>query len=211
MALGVFRGKSQLAVHSGTGGTLRRWVRKGASKWHVPKEAFGLAFGTSVVLRRFLKDVPTELRRGHPAGLRDGSEGFIGRVLREYVSFSERLRKALSGWHVPKGFSKGSSGRVSSKGVPERVFERLRRGLPEGFRGGRLWSLDSKWAVEIHRLDRTDRNARDDEGRWIKDLRPGLVGQFRPAERTGRSWPSDRRSTAACVGSLPSSGSIGEG
>src|SRR5438128_150546 len=76
---------------SGTGGTLRRWVRKGVSKWHVPKEAFDLAFGTCIALRRFPKDVPTELRRGHPAGLRDGSEGFIGRVLREYVSFSERL------------------------------------------------------------------------------------------------------------------------
>src|SRR5438105_7829047 len=54
--------------------------------------------------------------RGHPAGLRDDSEGFIGRVLREYVSLSERLRKALSGWHVPKGFSKGSSGKASAAG-----------------------------------------------------------------------------------------------
>src|SRR6266508_616799 len=67
---------------------------RGVSKWHVPKEAFGLAFGTSVVLRRFPKDDPMELRRGHPAGLRDGSEGFIGRVL---SGIRVILRKAPKG------------------------------------------------------------------------------------------------------------------
>ncbi len=117
------------------------------------------------------------LRRGFREGVFErGCEGVFRRGFRE--GLPDRL---------PKGFRKGFRGGFR---------RRLRRGLPEGFRGGRLWSLDSKWAAEIHRLDRTDRNARDDEGRWIKDLRPGLVGQFGPAERTGRSWPSDRRSTA---------------
>ena len=42
---------------------------KGVSGWHVPKEAFGLAFGTSVILRRF------------PKGCFDGaSKGSSGRV-----------------------------------------------------------------------------------------------------------------------------------
>ena len=122
---------------------------KGVSKWPDPKEASGLAFGTGVILRRLPKEVPAKASKGafggHSAGLRDGSEGFIGRGLREYVSLSERLRKGLSGWRVPKVFSKGSSGRVGSEGVfegcfREGVFERgsreglrrrLRRGLPD--------------------------------------------------------------------------------
>src|SRR5438105_11042660 len=75
-ALGVSRGKSQLAVHSGTGGTLRRWVRKGFRKWHVPKEALGLGFGTSVVLRRVPKGgLAGWPRRGHSGGLQEGSGG----------------------------------------------------------------------------------------------------------------------------------------
>jgi len=127
------------------------------------------------MLRRVPKGVPAKASKGHSAGLRDGSErvsghaarseGFNDRVLREDVSLSERLRKGLSGWRVPKVFSKGSSGRVGSEGVfegcfREVVFERglrrvlpegvakgssgrvLRRGLPEGVAKGRLWSLD---------------------------------------------------------------------
>ena len=141
--------------------------------------ASGLVFGTGVILRRLPKEVPTELRRGHPAGLRDGSEGFIGRVLREYVSFSERLRKALSGWHVPKGFSKefprgcfrlafeGTSRRVSERvfeGVSEWVLRAsFRRGFQKGFLGGRPMVV----RLEINGLD--------------------LNGEFGPGEQIGRS------------------------
>src|SRR5438105_3910632 len=50
--------------HSGTGGTFRRCFQKGVSKWPVPKEASGLAFGTGVILRRLPKEVPAELRKG---------------------------------------------------------------------------------------------------------------------------------------------------
>jgi len=153
--------------HSGTGGTLRRWVRKGVSGWHVPKEAFGLAFGTSVILRRF------------PKGCFDGaSKGSSGRALR-------RLRKGFRDTRrSPKGFERGCSDVARPEGgsrkglregccglaiegvfrrslVPKGVFEggfeeglprgcfgefprgclrrRLRRGLSEGFREVLPW------------------------------------------------------------------------
>src|SRR5438876_8680514 len=108
----------RVAVHSETRVVLRRWVRKGVSGWHVPKEAFGLAFGTSVLLRRF------------PKGCFDGaSKGSSGRALR-------RLRKGF--WDTrrsPKGLERGfgtrGSLRRASKGgapmwhVPKVVLERV--------------------------------------------------------------------------------------
>src|SRR5438105_470099 len=105
-----------------------------------------------------------EFFRGH-ASVSDGLRKVFGAGLFE-KGFPERTSK---GW--PSGLTfEGASGRVGSEGVFEGGLE---GGLPEGFHGGRLWSLDSKWAAEIHRLDRTDRNAQDDEGRGIKDLQPG--------------------------------------
>src|SRR6266540_1943123 len=71
-ALGVFRGKSQLAVHSGTSGTLRRCLRKGSSK--------------AVSERVSLKGVPERVFEGGCEGVcrkgfREGlPEGFRGRA-----------------------------------------------------------------------------------------------------------------------------------
>src|SRR5438105_3269982 len=154
----------RLAAHSETRVVLRRWVRKGVSGWHVPKEAFGLAFGTSVILRRF------------PKGCFDGaSKGSSGRALRGLRKGFRDTRRS------PKGFERGCSDVARPEGgsrkglregccglavegvfrrslVPKGVFEggfeeglprgcfgefprrclrrRLRRGLPEGFPGG---------------------------------------------------------------------------
>src|SRR5438105_5033211 len=97
------------------------------------------------------------------------SEGFR-RMFRR--SFEGGIRQGFG--TAPKVLSVGCFGNTShSPKGSERLFRGgtfrrgFRRGLPGGFRGGRLWSLDSKWAAEIHRLDWTDRNARDNEGRWI--------------------------------------------
>src|SRR5438128_607637 len=105
--------------HSGTGGTLRRWVRKGVSRWHVPKEAFGLASGTRVILRRFPTDVSTELRRTSGR-----ASGRLRRVYRSGASgIRVILRKAL----------KGSFGVARPEGVFEGV---LPRGCFGEFPGG---------------------------------------------------------------------------
>src|SRR6266540_1797385 len=42
---------------------------RGFQKWHVPKEAFGLGFGASVVLRGVPKGVPAKASKVHSAGL----------------------------------------------------------------------------------------------------------------------------------------------
>src|SRR5438128_5568786 len=82
----------RLAAHSETRVVLRRWVRKGVSGWHVPKEAFGLAFGTSVILRKF------------PQGCFDGaSKGSSGRALRRLQKGFRDTRRS------PKGFERGCS------------------------------------------------------------------------------------------------------
>src|SRR6266508_2084712 len=154
----------RLAVHSETRVVLRRWVRKGVLGWHVPKEAFGLAFGTGVILRRF------------PKGCFDGaSKGSSGRALRWLRKGFRDTRRSLKGFErgcsdvahpeggSRKGLREGCCG-LAVEGVfrrslvPKGVFEvgfvegllrgcfggfprgclrrRLRRGLPEGFPGG---------------------------------------------------------------------------
>src|SRR5207244_7830131 len=74
-------------------------------------------------------------------------------------------RGGASGWHVPKGSSKGfprgSSG-LTSEGLPEgfpRGFSK-EVGLPEGFHGRRLWSLDLRSMARVGRLVRTGRTDR---------------------------------------------------
>ncbi len=102
-------------------------VSERGSKWPVPKEASGLAFGTGVILRRLPKEVPSELRKGHPAGLRDGSEGFIGRGLREYVSLSEGSERVFRGGMSRRCFRRGlpggSFGRASAVGGYDRWMQ----------------------------------------------------------------------------------------
>src|SRR6266542_3895308 len=98
----------RLAAHSETRVMLRRWVRKGVSGWHVPKEAFGLAFGTSVILRRF------------PKGCFDGaSKGSSGRALRQLRKGFRDTRRS------PKGFERGCSDVARPEGGS-------RKGLREG-------------------------------------------------------------------------------
>src|SRR5436190_19739296 len=111
----------RVASHSETRVVLRRWVRKGVSGWHIQKEAFGLAFGTSVILRRF--------PNGCFNGASKGSSGRALRRLRKGFGTRGALRRASKGgapmWHVPKvvvervsvrevagWLSRGSSGRV---------------------------------------------------------------------------------------------------
>ena len=96
------------------------------------RRTFGVTFWTRGILRKFLKEVPTEASMGHSAGLRDGSE----RGFWEHVSYSERLRKGSFGVARPEGvferisegvferFPRGSSG-LTSEGLPE--------GFPRGF------------------------------------------------------------------------------
>ena len=121
--------------------------------------AFGATFWTRGILREFSKEVPTEASKG--------AFGKASGRLRRGFGTRGTLRRA------PKG---GCFGVARPKGVFERISERVFERFSGGFRGGRLWSLDSQWAAEIHQLDQTDRNARDDEGRWIKDLRLGFAG-----------------------------------
>src|SRR6266508_4226686 len=77
VALAGFRGSVTRWASRCTRGQVARseGVSERGSKWPVPKEASGLAFGTGVILRRLPKEASSELRKGHPAGLRDGSEG----------------------------------------------------------------------------------------------------------------------------------------
>src|SRR6266508_3464434 len=186
----------RLAVHSETRVVLRRWVRKGVLGWHVPKEAFGLAFGTSVILRRF------------PKGCFDGaSKGSSGRALRQLRKGFRDTRRS------PKGFERGCSDVARPEGgsrkglregccglavegvfrrslVPKGVFEggfeeglprgcfgefprgclrrRLRRGLPEGFPGG-----SSK---EFPRGASGGVSTADGSGRWILNGRLRFIG-----------------------------------
>src|SRR6266540_2445625 len=121
----------RLAAHSETRVVLRRWVRKGVLGWHVPKEAFGLAFGTSVVLRRV------------PKGMFRRAFGWLP----GHVSYSEGLRRGCSGVARPEGvferifervfkrrLRRGSSGRVLRAGFRKGFRRGFREGLLEGFR-----------------------------------------------------------------------------
>ena len=144
-ALGGFRGKYHsldFTVHSGASGRLRRTRRLPGKVLLVGlvahsglpglasgfgtrgqvscsegdfegfRKGFRLASGTRGLLRKVPKEVPAKASKGHSAGLRGGSERVSGHAAR-----SEGLERGegASGWHVPKGSSKGFP-RGSSKG-----------------------------------------------------------------------------------------------
>src|SRR5438128_1465098 len=78
-------------------GSYSEGFRRGGPK------GFRLASGTRGFLLKVPKGVPAKASKGHSAGLCDGSERVSGHAAR-----SEGLRKGVaSGWHVPKGSSKG--------------------------------------------------------------------------------------------------------
>src|SRR5207244_46430 len=72
--------------------------------------AFGLASGTRGILRKFPKEVPSEASKGafgRALGrLRKGLSVGFGNTCHT----TEGSERGLSGWHVPKGFSKGMLG-----------------------------------------------------------------------------------------------------